>query len=202
LSSGTYTLTVTDNAGCTFNQTVVVNSVLGVIASFTASPSSGTSPLTVTLSNSSNGASDYLWDFGNGTSSILTNPSVVYTENGTYNILLIAYNGSFACSDTTTVTINVFDEALIVVPNVFTPNGDLTNDLFVVHSQGIKELTGTIFNRWGNKIYEWNGSPTIGWDGKHNGKEAEDGVYFYVIKAFGFDGKEYDASGFVQLLNK
>ena len=202
LSSGTYTLTVTDNAGCTFNQTVVVNSVLGVVASFTASPSSGTSPLTVTLSNSSNGASDYLWDFGNGTSSILTNPSVVYTANGTYTILLIAYNGSFACSDTTTVTINVFDEAFMVVPNVFTPNGDLTNDLFVVRSQGIKELTGTIFNRWGNKIYEWNGSPTAGWDGKHSGQEAEDGVYFYVIKGFGFDGKEYDASGFVQLLSK
>jgi gliding motility-associated-like protein len=198
LSSGTYTLTVTDNAGCTFTQTVVVNSVLGVTASFTASPTSGTSPLTVNLSNSSNGASDYFWDFGNGISSILTNPSVVYAGNGTYNILLIAYNGSFACADTTTITINVFDEALMVVPNVFTPNGDLSNDLFVVHSQGIKELTGTIFNRWGNKIYEWTGSPTIGWDGK----EAEDGVYFYVIKAFGFDGKVYDATGFVQLINK
>ena len=202
LSSGTYTLTVTDNAGCTFAQTVVVNSVLGVTASFTASPTSGSSPLTVNLSNSSNGASDYFWDFGNGISSILTNPSVVYAANGTYNILLIAYNGSYACADTTTITINVFDEALMVVPNVFTPNGDLINDLFVVHSQGIKELTGTIFNRWGNKIYEWSGSPTMGWDGKNSGKEAEDGVYYYVIKAVGFDGKEYDASGFVQLLNK
>lgn len=200
LASGSYTLTVTDNAGCTFTQTVVVNGVLGVNASFSASPTSGTSPLTVNLTNTSTGASDYIWDFGDGTSSILTNPSVVYTVNGTYTILLIAYNGSFACADTTTVVINVFDEAILIVPNVFTPNGDLTNDLFVVQSQGIKQLSGTIFNRWGNKIYEWDGAPTMGWDGKHNGKAAEDGTYYYVIKAIGFDDKEYDATGFVQLI--
>lgn len=202
LTSGSYTLLVTDAAGCTSTQTVTVGSVLGVSASFSASPTSGVSPLTVNITNTSNGASNYIWDFDNGTGSILTSPSTVYNANGTYTIILIAYNGSFACADTATITIEVFDQATMVVPNVFTPNGDLTNDMFVIQSSGIRELSGTIYNRWGNKIFEWSGNPTLGWDGKHNGKDAEDGTYYYIIKAIGYDDKEYDATGFIQLINK
>lgn len=201
LASGSYTLMVTDAAGCTTTQTVTVGSVLGVNASFSASPTSGVSPLSVNITNTSTGASNYIWDFDNGTGSILTNPSTVYNANGTYTILLISYNGSLACADTATLTIEVFDQALMTVPNVFTPNGDGNNDMFVVISTGVKELSGTIFNRWGNKIYEWSGNPGLGWDGKHNGKDAEDGTYYYIIKAIGFDDKEYDATGFIQLIN-
>lgn len=200
LTSGTYTVTVTDNAGCTASSTVTVTSVLGVNAAFSASPSSGSSPLTVDLTNTSNGASAYIWDFDNGGGSILTNPSTVYNANGTYTITLIAYNGSLACSDTTTLTIEVFDAAAMIVPNVFTPNGDLDNDVFVPITNGMKTVSGTIYNRWGTKIAEWSGAPTLGWDGTHNGKKSEDGTYYYIIKATGFDDKEYDASGYVQLL--
>lgn len=202
LASGSYTLTVTDAAGCTSTQTVVVNSVLGVNAAFTATPTSGTSPLTVNITNNSTGSSDFIWNFDNGTGSILTNPSTVYNANGTYTITLIAYNGSLACSDTATITIEVFDQALMTVPNVFTPNGDNNNDMFVVISTGIKELSGTMYNRWGKKVGEWSGPPTAGWDGKINGKDAEDGTYYYIIKGIGYDDKEYDATGFVQLINK
>ncbi|MBA3972292.1 MAG: gliding motility-associated C-terminal domain-containing protein, partial [Bacteroidetes bacterium] len=147
------------------------------------------------------GATGYIWDFGNGTSSVLTNPSVVYNVNGSYVIMLVAYNGSLACADTTLITIDVFDQAMMVVPNVFTPNGDLHNDIFVIQSTGLKELSAEIFNRWGRKVAEWSGPPTTGWDGKINGNTAEDGTYYYVIKAVGFDAKEYNATGFLQLLN-
>jgi len=202
LASGSYTLMVTDAAGCTSTQTVFVNSVLGVNAAFTASPTSGSSPLTVNITNSSTGSSNFIWDFDNGTGSILTNPSTVYNANGTYTITLIAYNSSLACSDTAIITIEVFDQAAMTVPNVFTPNGDSHNDMFVVISTGLKELSGTMYNRWGKKVGEWSGAPTMGWDGKINGKEAEDGTYYYVIKGIGYDNKEYDATGFVQLINK
>ncbi len=198
--AGPFALTVTDAAGCSTTLTGTVNSVLGVSATFTANPSSGPSPLTVDLSNGSNGASGYVWDFGNGSGSLLTNPSTVYNANGTYIITLIAYNGSFACSDTTTLTIEVFDPAAMIVPNVFTPNSDLDNDMFIPITIGMKTVSGTIYNRWGTKIAEWSGAPTLGWDGTHNGKPSEDGTYYYVIKATGFDDKEYDAAGWVQLL--
>jgi gliding motility-associated-like protein len=201
LASGSYTLTVIDGAGCTSTQTVVVNSILGVNASFTANPTAGVSPLTVNLTNTSTGASNYIWDFDNGTSSALTNPSVTYNQNGSYTIILVAYNGSLACSDTAEITITVYDQAAMIVPNIFTPNGDGHNDMFVVQSVGLKELSGTIFNRWGRKVTEWSGAPTEGWNGKINGKDADDGTYYYIIKATGYDDKEYTQTGFVQLLN-
>ena len=115
--------------------------------------------------------------------------------------MLIAYNGSLVCADTTFITIEVFDAASMSVPNVFTPNGDGDNDMFVVISSGLKEVSGTIYNRWGKKVGEWSGAPTTGWDGKTNGKDVEDGTYYYVIKGIGFDNKEYDVAGFVELLS-
>jgi gliding motility-associated-like protein len=175
--------------------------VLGVNASFSANPASGTAPLTVNLANSSTGASGYIWDFDNGTGSLLTDPSTVYNVNGTYTVMLIAYNGTVACADTALLEINVFDQASMIVPNIFTPNGDGSNDIFKVISTGLKTVEGTMYNRWGKKIAEWSGDANAGWDGKINGKAAQDGTYFYIIKGTGMDGKEFDAQGYVQLLN-
>jgi gliding motility-associated-like protein len=143
----------------------------------------------------------YIWDFDNGTGSVLTNPSTMYGINGTYVITLIAYNNSPACADTAVITIEVYDQATMIVPNVFTPNGDGRNDFFKVISTGLRTLEGSMYNRWGKKVADWSGDANAGWDGKINGKEAEDGTYYYVIKATGMDDKEYNAHGYVQLLN-
>jgi gliding motility-associated-like protein len=91
----------------------------------------------------------------------------------------------------------------MAIPNVFTPNGDGINEIFYVSTNGVTEITGTIFNRWGKKIFEWNGTPstTLGWDGKINGNKAEDGAYYYIISAKGADGKEYNEKGYLQLIN-
>ena len=203
LAAGTYTVTVTDATGCTSSTTVSVNQVLGVNASFTANPPTGVYPLNVVFSNSTSGATNYIWDFDNGSGSTLTNPSTVYPTVGQYTVTLIAYNNNPACADTATFTIDVFDEVLLAIPNVFTPNGDGNNDFFFVRTSGVTEISGTIFNRWGKKITEWNGTPssTLGWDGKINGNAAADGAYYYIIKATGADGKDYEEKGYLQLIN-
>jgi PKD repeat protein/spore germination protein YaaH len=59
----------------------------------------------ITFNNTSTNAINFLWDFGNGTTSTDINPTVYYTNNGTYTVTLTAYNGSL--SDQTTQTINV-----------------------------------------------------------------------------------------------
>lgn len=201
LTAGTYTITVTDAGGCSASQTANVNLVLGVNASFTANPGSGVSPLTVDFNNTSSGASNYIWDFGDGTAmSNSSNPTHVFTANGSYTVILVAYNGSAACADTATYVIDVFDQVVTVVPNVFTPNGDGYNDMFVIQTVGVKTLEGTIYDRWGKKIATFGDSPSSGWDGKINGKVAADGTYYYILKAIGFDGKEYDEKGYLQLL--
>ncbi|MGQ0829919.1 MAG: gliding motility-associated C-terminal domain-containing protein [Bacteroidota bacterium] len=91
----------------------------------------------------------------------------------------------------------------IVIPNVFTPNGDGANDVFEITTKNIKELEIKIYNRWG--LLVWNSSPSgrLGgaWDGKTTaGAECADGVYYYMLIAKGLDDKEYKEKGFLQLL--
>lgn len=78
-------------------------------------------------------------------------------------------------------------ELEIIIPNIFTPNGDGVNDLFIV-SGNFKELKGTIINRWGNTVYNWNGVNNS-WDGRtKSSAEASEGTYFYVFEAIDAEG--------------
>lgn len=101
------------------------------------------------------------------------------------------------------------------IPNVFTPNHDEENDFFILKNiidnkdpsvKSIKSFRITILTRWGNKVYEFSGNPKEweGWNGKINGdgKEAGEGVYYYVIEAVGWDGRRYKGGvykGFLHL---
>lgn len=87
------------------------------------------------------------------------------------------------------------------MPNAFSPNGDGINDIYKAKDgwQSIVEFRAIIFNRWGNKIYEWT-NPADGWDGTHNGKPVKDGVYYCLVKAKGADGIRYNYKRDVNLL--
>lgn len=85
------------------------------------------------------------------------------------------------------------------VPNIITPNNDGVNDIFFVDASGISELTLTIVNRWGNKVYF--GADNINWDGKCNDLECADGVYFYTATYKNVQLDKYETkTGFVQLI--
>ncbi|MCW3103557.1 MAG: hypothetical protein JWO09_1997 [Bacteroidetes bacterium] len=199
LSQGTYNVLVTDAMGCATTQTVSVGQLINIDASFTASPPSGPKPLTVSFNNTSTGAINYIWDFGNGSTSFAANPSTIYANNGTYTVTLYA-DGGFPCIDSATFTIEVFEESVVAIPNIFTPNGDGRNDVFRIISTGVSDLSGAIFNRWGKKVYEWNGDANSGWDGNINGNAAQDGTYYYILKIKSMDGKEMEEKGYVQVL--
>ena len=61
------------------------------------------------------------------------------------------------------------------------------------------EFHAYIFNRWGQKLYEWT-DPADGWDGKYLGKDVKQGVYYVLVKAKGADGRKYDIKKDVNLL--
>lgn len=196
-AAGIYTVTITNSYGCTSSATVAV-AQSSVNAAFTADPTTGVIPLNVNTTNQSTGGGlSYQWDFGNGSTSTSVNPGTVYNTSGTYTIVLIASSGS--CADTATAIIVVEDNLSLEIPNVFTPNNDGTNDLFTIKSTGIKEISLQIFNRWGEKLYEFTGTKAA-WDGMTpQGGKCPDATYFYFVKAYGFDDKEIEKHGTVNL---
>ena len=91
-------------------------------------------------------------------------------------------------------------ESHLEMPNAFSPNDDQNNDVYKAKSyQSLVEFHAYIFNRWGQKLYEWT-DPAGGWDGKYNGKPVKEGVYFVLVKAKGADGIEYNIRRDVNLL--
>ena len=95
---------------------------------------------------------------------------------------------------------NVVPKARLVVPNVFTPNGDNVNDVFTLDATGIGSISALIYDRWGLKMFETTDTGNIKWDGKtKSGALVSDGTYFYIIKATGLDGENYDLKGTVDV---
>jgi gliding motility-associated-like protein len=72
----------------------------------------------------------------------------------------------------------------IFAPEAFSPNNDGINDVFILKGYGIKNSHMTIYNRWGEVIFESNDF-NIGWDGKVDGEYVLDNVYLYDISATG-----------------
>jgi len=90
----------------------------------------------------------------------------------------------------------------LIIPNVFTPNGDGKNDLFslTVSSDCLREFETIIYNRWGIKVFE-SQKPAIDWDGKiNNGGKASDGTYYYIIKYKSLGDTQLEKNGFITLI--
>ena len=194
--AGDYTLTVTDNlTGCSSSSTVSVTQAIAT-ASITANPTSGIAPLDVAFTGTGAGNPIYSWSFGDGNTSNNQNPNNTFTT-GTYTVILTTISGT--CTATATVEIVVEDGLTLEIPNVFTPNNDGANDVFTIKSTGVKEISLQIFNRWGEKLYEFSGAKAS-WDGlAPNGAKVPEATYFYFVKAIGFDGTEIEKHGTLNL---
>ena len=79
----------------------------------------------------------------------------------------------------------------IIIPNVFTPDGDGLNDSFrAVVGEGVEMVSSMkIFDRWGEKVFEASGN-SANWDGFVDGKPGVSDVYVYVIRVVCPDGDE------------
>ena len=202
LSSGWYYIDIVSN-GCHEVDSAQVVPLNSPIAGIIATPLFGYTPLTVDFSNTSQNASSYLWDFGNGITVPIGNQnsqSQIYTT-GVYEIMLVAYNGN--CSDTAYTTINVLDPPIIlpvslITSNVFTPNSDGSNDVFTFQLENIVQLEISILNRWGAVVFT-STDINFSWNGKVNGNPALEGVYFYTYKAVGAQNEQFEGHGFLHL---
>ena len=161
----------------------------------------------VVCSNTSIGGTAYLWNFGDGSTSIQTSPTHNYNDLGQYLITLFTTN-MYGCVDSASISVNATGD--IVFPNVFTPDinnstdgkydaNDLTNHVFFPYATGISEFKMTIFNRWGELIFETN-NIDIGWDGYYRGHLSQEDVYVFKASAVFVDGRKVEKIGDILLL--
>jgi gliding motility-associated-like protein len=202
-SPTTYILNVTDANGCFGTDQFPVNVINLPIADADFSPSSGYEPITVVFSNLSQNADSYEWNFGNGQISSVTdlNPiSISYLNAGTYYIQLIASNELCTSIWFDSVIVLPYEMLEIEVPNVFSPNGDGSNEGYSIITKNATSIEAVIVNRWGVKMVEIT-DLNYKWDGKTNsGSEASDGVYFVKYKVNGLNNQEKVGHTFFHLI--
>jgi gliding motility-associated-like protein len=180
------TLAVTDVNGCV--QSITASNIACILPSpesnFFINPIEAEIEDEIQLTNLSNGAVNYFWDFGNNSgSSSSTNPVVTYQSPGEFTITLVAVN-EFGCTDTNSQVVLITEPVLFYVPNTFTPDGKLFNEVFQpVMTQGFDpyQFQLTIFNRWGETVFV-SQHPKKGWNGTYNGQPVPEGTYVWQIE--------------------
>jgi len=142
------------------------------------------------------GSEEYRYKWNNGQ---VTN-SIIVTAEGTYSVVIT--NGDKCSINRTTDVVQLCSE-IIFVPNSFTPNSDLKNDVFSITALNLDEFEFRIFNRWGELIY-FTTNPEFEWAGDHDGNFVENGVYVwrmdYKIKVADGSYEKREVNGSITLL--
>jgi gliding motility-associated-like protein len=144
------------------------------------------------------GGNNYMWSPSLGLSCInCPSPFASPTVTTTYFVSATDTDG---CKSEANVLVNVTEPCgELIVPNVFTPNGDGKNDQFTINAPGLTQFSIKIYDRWGNEIF-YSTNLNIAWDGYTNsGEPVSAGTYFYILKA-SCKNKSYNMSGFVEVL--
>ncbi len=123
----------------------------------------------------------YSWDFNTSTFVDSTKKLIYkFSKAGNYKIGMII-NADYGCVDTVYKSIDVTDD--LIIPTIFTPNGDGVNDVFYIRTNGHDIYTIEIYNRYGTIVYKYS-AKQIYWDGRTPaGVDVDDGTYYYVISS-------------------
>jgi len=219
LNPGVYEITVTDQNGCELVDYITLDSLnpiadFDVISDQLNADLQGTAVVDVNFINQSeNFASEtdpfsdttFYWYFDIPPYDWILSDDYFeqfdrsYPDSGTYNVCLVAINKN-GCVDTTCKDLQIFDQPVLITPNVFTPNGDQNNDLFFFPNIAIKEFNAVVVNRWGVKVFEFT-DITQGWDGTDsNGDPCPDGVYFFKYTGTATNSTIFEGQGNIHLM--
>jgi gliding motility-associated-like protein len=193
LAGGNYSVTATDGNGCTATENYVVN-VSGEL-DITVIPEFATINQGETVQIVASGATTYSWTPTNGLS-CTDCPNPIASPSLTTTYIVTGTDGS-GCTGTATVTIFVTQVCgELFIPTVFSPNenGPSINNTLCVMGNCISELNYTVFNRWGEKVFETT-DPESCWDGTYKGQPVNSGVYAYKLYAKLFDNTVIEESG-------
>jgi gliding motility-associated-like protein len=144
----------------------------------------------IVLSAVSNVAvSTYLWNPPTALScDQCQNPTASPNSNIIYILNITDVNGCSANAFTRITVLSDSCDKNIFIPSAFTPNGDGNNDVFQIYGNCIASMKISIFNRWGEKVFESN-EINQAWDGFYNGA-IQTGVYTYTLNVEFKDGRK------------
>ena len=204
LSANTYSLSVTDQNGCTATASYTINDppmpTLYIIPNdTTVFEDSFARFVPIFGPYSSWSVNSYSWTPGAGLSCNDCAQPLFDSVSGYYSYsLVITYNNTCQISDT--INVIVVSQHIIYVPNAFTPNGDGVDDEFKVFPRGgIILLDLKIFDRWGEKVFETQ-DLNSGWDGRFKGELESPGIYVYTLNVTFDDNKSISKQGSISLI--
>ena len=184
----TYVVSATNQFGCNFRDSLTVEVIPTIVTEFTQDFEFGcTSSPTISFINNSINAQEFLWDFGDGTTSSEINPIHTYEEAGVFTVSLRSV--ASICSDE---QVSVFNIVETFIPNVFTPNTEVDdiNSFFEVLSSG-DNLELEVYNRFGEQVFQSKNYQND-WDASN----VSSGVYFYLVRF----QDQTECSGWVSIL--
>jgi gliding motility-associated-like protein len=139
----------------------------------------------------------WLWNLGNGDTQNVPDFVYTYSDTGKFRVTLVVTDQN-GCTDSAYNYVIVQPYSTIYFPNTFTPNGNGNNDVFKVFGTGIIAFDIKIYDRWGTMVYS-SSDMNAGWDGKYEGRKAQQGVYTYSVDYKDALKKEHLVYGVVTL---
>jgi gliding motility-associated-like protein/uncharacterized repeat protein (TIGR01451 family) len=203
LTAGSYTVTVTDINNCVQTLNSIVSGPMEPLTLDTYStPICFGDTTGIAYVDAFGGTPGYTYVWNTGSPNNVD--SLMNLGVGSYSVMVTDANGCTAVAYEDVQIVNELAGCVVIyMPNVFTPNGDFINDIFLpVDILSIKDFNIIILNRWGNVMYE-SVNFTEGWDGlTPRGAEANDGVYFWKIVYEDVYGKSGEKHGNVTLIRE
>lgn len=199
--SGDYFVTVTNQNGCQNSDTIHVDVIMPVLSFSPDYPIATLDHPDITFNNHTEGAIDFDWDFGDGSTSQETSPQHHYSDLGLYHVVLRA-TSSFGCTDTLGINVKIVPTAFSI-PNAFRPASEISvNRVFqpTIVSLNTDKYSFRIFNRLGAEVFRTNSYET-GWDGNSGSNQSSDeGVYVWVVEYADIQGYQHTKKGSVMLI--
>jgi large repetitive protein len=167
------------------------------VADFTMDPDDDVIyDLDVTFTNTSQGADNYFWNFGDGYTERAIDPVHHYNTGG-YFIVTLTSENAYGCSSEIQKPVNIDNTFYMFMPNSFTPDDDGLNDVFMPEFSStleIKTYEFVVMNRWGEIVFKTN-DPKDGWVGSVRGGEhyAHNDMFNWTVE-IDFNNKQVGKS--------
>jgi gliding motility-associated-like protein len=156
----------------------------------------------VTFTDASQRAGMWWWNFGDSTTVLMRNPVHVFRDTGLFVVTQVVTHQN-GCTDTAQQVLDIVPKFTYFLPNAFTPNEDGKNDIYMGagYFEYIQNFEMSIYNRWGERIYE-NTSPYDSWNGRkfNTGELCQAGVYVVVVRFQGPRGEKQEIKGFATIV--